>query len=1124
MTSITFFYPSRVVGGAEFLFIRLAKNLLAQGHTVYYVDFEDGFIHQELQDTGAQGIVYEPKTSVQIPEDTVMVLPPALHVSIHNVMIPQSSRVLIYALDKLSFVWRFPGAKLHYPIHFGQLKMQLQSLDVHRYNLIQATLKAMLKHQGLLFLESYSIESNNTLFGLNIDPPESVICPYGCPEATQPELLAKQNALIEPGVLNLGWLGRLSEDKTWCVDYLIRNASQWAEKQHKAVRLHIIGEGPGQALLESIPTSGLLDVRFVGTQTHEALDTYLKTNVDMLFAMGTSLLEGAKLQLPCVIVDSKFEAIDLDTTLAYLHESKNGLLGEYSGQTTVVRDHTFADVMTALTTDGEKGRLGQACFDYYQDNHSMAITTERFLAHVGACTFTAELFAKHNLFAAYANDPNALRRAPEASPLMIDTQYVPSQAFTEWFQANRQQPEVGAFMTGLQALQQNDIRGAREAFSVMGDALDDCAIAHFYCGVLQFNLGHFHRAIAYFKNVIAKGECVDKAMLNISRCYWRMDSIPMSLRWALKAYQQAPNSPVVCDYLGQFYFKFGKTNQAFFYQEQLFQLAPEHPRTLTLLGDTLTAAGQVDDAADCYATAIEREPKNLTPWMQLAHAYRCHGRWQDAEQVYEKLIVKPISEIGSQKALRNDLLALNYLQNVVPEMTAPPVWAKPQGNLDILFFSINVITENGGGHLPPQVARSLSALGHRVVFAQSYHYVDTHNQAEPFVVVDDPFIFQSHGATSFQKQWWQGITNRCFPEVASPLNQAPRQKVVVIGALTPYLCSLVPFFQAQGYQVVYWCIDDWQGLGGDGFPIIRETALVNTVDTLVATSQDLVNKLEGLSQYTTPKSCALIPNGFSTANFPETRTRDNTPCPEDLLRGDEKTVIYWGGIIHHWIDWTLMLAVVDRHPEWAFNFIGPNMESGRSNAEVEQLETRPNVRFLGSRKVSELQAYGLWADAGIIHFKVNPLTSAVNPVKAYEYLACGLPIVSTPMPELNKFPNTVQANGVDAFDAALIKALQTPPNLSASRAFLAQNSWQSRADQFCQWVRQTRPLQWVSGSNTAVPKAPTPANGIQAALLSSDATDDSWEALAPGANPALVNLQAMAMTMVEQIDQAAQRM
>lgn len=1124
MASVTFFYPSTVVGGTEYLFLRLAKALLAQGHTVHYGDFEGGFLDKALTGSGAHRLVYDRNQPLQMPENTVIVMPSMLHVGVSNLQIPTNSRVLLYILDRFSFVMRFPGMRWDHSSTMQHLRMQFQALDMQRYNLIRSTLKTMTDHQGLIFLSEFSAQQNMALFALPEENAPAMVCPNACSPTTQPDFLTASRERCEPGIVNLGWLGRLAEGKVYPAQFVIENASRWAEENRQAVRLHLIGEGPGQPQLAGIPTSDLLDVRFVGTLEQPDLDRYLNSNVDCLFAMGTSLLESAKIKLPSIVLETTYTPMPLQTPMAYLHEAHGGILGDFLGQSPIAAAHSFDDVMTALVTPGEKARLGQACFDYYQDNHSMAATTERFLAHVEACNFTAELFVQNNLFNAYAYNPNALRKGVEPNPYIIDTEFSPSEAFMSWFQENRHEPAVEAFMTGLQALQQNDIPTARSAFHTMGDALNDWAISHFYRGILDFHLGHFQRAIAYFKTVVGKQEAVDKAMLNISRCYGRMDSIPLSLRWALKAYHHQPNNPVVCDYLGQFYFKFGKTNQAFFFQEQLFQLAPNHPGVLKQLGDTLAAIGQVDDAADCYATAIERNPNNLTPWIQLANAYRCHGRWADTEEIYEKLLSKSIAEISAQKALRNDFLALNYLQKVVPTLTAPKSWQSPNGNLDILFFSINTLTENGGGHLPPQVARSLSALGHRVVFAQSYHYVETNNQAEPFVVVDDPFIFQSHGATSFQKQWWQGITNKCFPAVASPLNQAPRQKVVVIGALTPYLCSLVPFFQAQGYQVVYWCIDDWQGLGGDGFPIIRETALVNTVDTLVATSQDLVNKLEDLSQYTTPKPCALIPNGFSTANFPETRTRDNTPCPEDLLRGDEKTIIYWGGIIHHWIDWTLMLALVDRHPEWSFNFIGPNIEAGRSHPDVEELSLRANVRFLGSRKVSELQAYGLWADAGIIHFKVNPLTSAVNPVKAYEYLACGLPIVSTPMPELNKFPNTVQANGVDAFDAALMKALQTPPNLSASRAFLAQNSWQSRADQFCQWVRQTRPLQWVSGNNATVPKVPTPANGIQAALISSDATDDSWEALAPGANPALVNLQAMAMTMVDQIDQAAQRM
>jgi len=67
----------------------------------------------------------------------------------------------------------------------------------------------------------------------------------------------------------------------------------------------------------------------------------------------------------------------------------------------------------------------------------------------------------------------------------------------------------------------------------------------------------------------------------------------------------------------------------------------------------------------------------------------------------------------------------------------------------------------------------------------------------------------------------------------------------------------------------------------------------------------------------------------------------------------------------------------------------------------------PNVHLLGQQPYSALPAYCRGFDVGVIPFRMNELTLRVNPLKLREYLAAGLPVVSTPLPEVVRYNGVV---------------------------------------------------------------------------------------------------------------------
>jgi len=152
-------------------------------------------------------------------------------------------------------------------------------------------------------------------------------------------------------------------------------------------------------------------------------------------------------------------------------------------------------------------------------------------------------------------------------------------------------------------------------------------------------------------------------------------------------------------------------------------------------------------------------------------------------------------------------------------------------------------------------------------------------------------------------------------------------------------------------------------------------------------------------------------------------------------------VIGFIGTIGSTVDIDLLEILAGEREKWSFVFIGD------VRRELGRLRSCPNIHFLGSRPEPELPRYLRCFSAGIIPYVVSPATRTVHPVKTYEYLAAGIPVVSTRLPELEHMRGMIElAAGPDEFIISLEKVLrEDTPKLHQKRSrFARENSWESR--------------------------------------------------------------------------------
>ncbi|MDP9193382.1 MAG: glycosyltransferase [Acidobacteriota bacterium] len=250
--------------------------------------------------------------------------------------------------------------------------------------------------------------------------------------------------------------------------------------------------------------------------------------------------------------------------------------------------------------------------------------------------------------------------------------------------------------------------------------------------------------------------------------------------------------------------------------------------------------------------------------------------------------------------------------------------------------------------------------------------------------------------------------------------------------------------QRFGWKLVYDCMDEW-----DSFPgmkpqlLVAEERLVAEADLVTVSAQRLLEKWHGHN-----KRVELVRNATDFDHFAAASS-------ERFLDDVKRPIVGYFGAIAPWFDVDLLARVASRRPDCSFVVIG-----GVFDVDVASLKRLPNVHLLGQQPYARMPAYLRDFDVCTIPFVVNEITAATDPVKFYEYISLGKPVVSTHMPELEPFADLLYLAGDEEdflrkLDLALAEdddALRTR-RIDVARA----NTWPARAAMTLNAIRDTHP-------------------------------------------------------------------
>ncbi|HEX6622975.1 MAG TPA: glycosyltransferase, partial [Pyrinomonadaceae bacterium] len=190
-------------------------------------------------------------------------------------------------------------------------------------------------------------------------------------------------------------------------------------------------------------------------------------------------------------------------------------------------------------------------------------------------------------------------------------------------------------------------------------------------------------------------------------------------------------------------------------------------------------------------------------------------------------------------------------------------------------------------------------------------------------------------------------------------------------------------------KVIYYCVDEYTAFSG-----VSANALADLEEQLLRRSDLVIVSADMLYESKSPFNprTVIVRHGVDFEHFRKALD-PATVVPEEVA-SLPRPVIGFFGLIADWVDLELMAHVAERYPEGSLVLLG------KATTDISVLERLPNAHLLGRKTYESLPAYCKGFDVALMPFRINELTLNANPLKVREYLAAGLPVVSTAIPEV----------------------------------------------------------------------------------------------------------------------------
>lgn len=330
---------------------------------------------------------------------------------------------------------------------------------------------------------------------------------------------------------------------------------------------------------------------------------------------------------------------------------------------------------------------------------------------------------------------------------------------------------------------------------------------------------------------------------------------------------------------------------------------------------------------------------------------------------------------------------------------------------DLRIVALSIIPWDFRYQRPQHLLSNLARKGYRVLYVNtiaSPFWRTSLQQREPGL-----FTFDPAGSGYVKNILMQPYSLKKLVHSIKYAIQKMGFKDYLLWIDSPYWEPVLDFLEPQ--LMIYNCMDEFCEFA-DLAPIAQviqtqERRILEEADITLVTADYLYQTRGALA-----KRVKLLPNAADQVFF-NRAAFESFPRPQDLP-GNVRYIVGYYGAIAEWFDFAAVKTIAQLSPDIAVVLIGA------VTVDHEAVKKCPNVYFLGEKPYSQLPGYLKYFDVALIPFLNNRLTLATNPVKMYEYLSAGKPVVATDLPEIRKFADVVElAEGPEDFARKVLKYL-----------------------------------------------------------------------------------------------------
>ena len=310
--------------------------------------------------------------------------------------------------------------------------------------------------------------------------------------------------------------------------------------------------------------------------------------------------------------------------------------------------------------------------------------------------------------------------------------------------------------------------------------------------------------------------------------------------------------------------------------------------------------------------------------------------------------------------------------------------------------------------------------------------------------VEDNLYVLSPIILPFPYSKWARFINRILlNRLIQSWSRSVRLTTPIIWTFLPSPLTIELIGKMSYKSLIYYCIDSFEKSSRSASRIRSyENKLIKKADLIFVTSERLKERCEPFNE-----KIYKFPFTVNYEKFSSRLENDTDSTPSEYSKISGPVIGYVGGL-HRWLDLDLIVQVATACPDINFVFIGPEQES------MDRLRKMPNIYLWGAKDHDRLPVYLKGFDVGWIPYRITDYTQSVYPTKLNEYLAVGLPVLSTRLLEIELFqkdyPGIVDILDIDKNPETQlrdsVKSRYEKDMVKRRQSIAMDNSWTARLD------------------------------------------------------------------------------